>query len=81
VQLKATNKAGLSDVVSIGPAIIDLTPPVYDTGLELQSGETFILTWPSTAFYDEEDSELLTRYQWALGKGYTVCSDSMLSLY
>jgi hypothetical protein len=72
VQLKATNKAGLSQVASIGPVIIDLSPPRYDSGLELQTGQTFVLTWPATAFYDEEDSELLTHYQWALGKQMLV---------
>ena len=68
IQLKATNKAGLSHVESIGPVIIDFTPPVYDKGIDLQIDHDFTLKWPITAFYDQEDSQRLTRYQWALGK-------------
>ena len=71
MQLKATNTAGLSQVESIGPVIIDLTPPIYDTGVDLQTGSILILTWPTAAFYDAEDSQLLTRFQWALGKKYS----------
>ena len=46
---------------------------VYDTGLHLQTGDLFVLTWPATAFYDAEDSQVLTRYQWALGKVKDTC--------
>ena len=70
MQLKVTNKAGLAHVESIGPVIIDLTPPIYDTGIDLQTGDIFILKWPTSAFYDAEDSQLLTRFQWALGKSF-----------
>ena len=68
IQVKASNKARLDSVVTLGPVIIDFTPPVYTTGLHLQTGNLFIVTWAVTAFSDTEDTELLTEYQWALGK-------------
>ena len=67
LQTKASNKATLETVVTVGPITIDLSPPVYNSGLSLETGTTFILTWPATAFSDTEDTALLTEYQWALG--------------
>ena len=53
---------------AIGPITIDFTPPKYQGGMELVVGDFMTLTWPSNAFLDEEDSSLLSDYQWALGK-------------
>ena len=67
INIKAVNKARLETVETIGPVTIDFTPPVYGSGLHLETGELFILSWPTSAFYDAEDPELLTEYYWALG--------------
>ena len=50
---------------------IDFTPPIYQGGIELAVNSYLSLTWPSTAFIDQEDAALLTEYEWALGKPHT----------
>jgi len=65
---------------AIGPMTIDFTPPIYQGGIELAVGDFMSVTWPSNAFIDEEDSSLLSHYQWALGKKST-CILSSVSFY
>ena len=68
IHIKAINKARLYTVVTLGPVVIDFTPPKYDSGLELETGKMMTLRWPISAFYDDEDTSLIIDYQWALGK-------------
>ena len=67
-QVKADNKAHLSSSEGIGPVVIDFTPPIYQGGMQLTVDDFLTLTWDATSFYDDEDTAVLTDYQWAFGK-------------
>ena len=65
--VKASNKARLDTIQSLGPIIIDFTPPVYGDGIDINVGNSIMVTWNGTSFYDDQDEAVLTEYQWALG--------------
>jgi hypothetical protein len=66
--VKATNKAKLESIGKVGPVIIDFTPPQYDSDFSLDIGDVITLSWAARMFYDDEDMNILTEYEWALGK-------------
>ena len=68
VALKGVNKAVLTDVLPIGPVIIDSTPPVYTGGMAVKMDEQHImLSWQFDSFIDEDYDDIFTEYEWALG--------------
>ena len=67
--LKGINTAGFETSVVFGPIIIDETAPIYLGGMEVEiTSNLVVLWWPHTAFYDDEDDEIITDYEWTLGK-------------
>ena len=68
IVMDGRNKAGLSDLFSIGPIIVDMTPASYQGGMSVDIMEdVVVLSWPQEAFYDEQDGQLLLEYEWAVG--------------
>ena len=83
VQVKVENKAHLSSSEGIGSVVIDFTPPVYQGGMQLVVDDFLTLTWNATSFYDDEDTAVLTDYQWALGNflPFHILSISFIKMY
>ena len=69
VVLKGVNTASFETLVIFGPIIIDETAPIYqgDMGVNI-TADLVTLWWQHTAFYDNEDKEIITDYEWTLGK-------------
>ena len=67
--LRAINRAMLSTTITLGPFIVDTTPPVYDnTNISVTLQGVFIIgTWSNTAFQDPDEPQKLS-YEIALGK-------------
>ncbi|KAK3088800.1 hypothetical protein FSP39_023833, partial [Pinctada imbricata] len=58
ILIKAVNKADLETVASIGPVIIDETPPQYNGGLNVEMDDNFVyITWHNDSFSEMEQKE------------------------
>ena len=69
IHVKAVNKAQQETVVTLGPVVVDLSPPVYTSGLEVRElDDEVVITWPATAFVDYQDPGLVVEYMIAVGK-------------
>ena len=56
--LKATNKAGLPTQLTLGPVVIDVTPPDVTTSLTAEVNDGYIVvTWTNTTFHDSEQPD------------------------
>ncbi|XP_077997650.1 uncharacterized protein LOC144450798 isoform X2 [Glandiceps talaboti] len=70
--VKAINRAQLSTTKVIGPFFVEVTPPKFSgqirVDLESHNDIDYLVgTWQSDDFYDDEDAEPLTNYQYAVG--------------
>lgn len=69
ITIKLLNKAGVSSFHSVGPVIIDETPPMYTGGLavEIQDSNVFVF-WLNTSFKETEQKEEMTLMLFRVGK-------------
>ena len=80
IVLMARNKAGLDQTVTIGPTIVDLTPPVYNGMMNItHTQKRVILSWDFDSFTDSEDDSFIYKYQWAIGKTDVFINNISLS--
>lgn len=69
--VKAIDLASHVTMVTVGPVIIDATPPVINgsiSGSLINSGRVYLVTWDDDGFYDNEDLTSLEDYEYSLGK-------------
>ena len=67
--LKAVNKAGLETILSIGPVIIDETPPQYkNLPSPIIDGDSVVVGWENDTFYDDEQSTPIDRISYEICK-------------
>ena len=69
--LKAMSKAGLATIIPIGPILIDETPPIvrYVPAVAIDTNN-IIIGWDSDAFYDDEQTGLIDKITFEIGKKY-----------
>ncbi|XP_021374355.1 uncharacterized protein LOC110463804 [Mizuhopecten yessoensis] len=67
--LKITNSAGLSSVSSIGPVLVDETPPICPPSLpvSIENGSLYTY-WDEGTFYDNEQKEPMTTFLYRVGQ-------------
>ncbi|XP_061177742.1 uncharacterized protein LOC133186525 [Saccostrea echinata] len=72
INLKASNKANLETLVTLGPVIIDDTPPQYsgDINVTLVSDFVFVI-WNDNTFIEEEQKEAVSNVLFKIGHGST----------
>ncbi|KAH3709959.1 hypothetical protein DPMN_069425 [Dreissena polymorpha] len=60
--IKALNKAGISSIATLGPILIDQTPPMYRyiPNVHIKEKNVFF-AWESNTFYDDEQTEQINR--------------------
>ncbi|XP_062620625.1 uncharacterized protein LOC134282208, partial [Saccostrea cucullata] len=72
ITIKATSKAGLETSATIGPVVIDDTPPLYRGGVNIVLGDKFaFVAWTNETFVDEEQDEPISMVLFKIGQGST----------
>ncbi|KAH3736675.1 hypothetical protein DPMN_043248 [Dreissena polymorpha] len=71
VFIKTVNKAGLSNIVTLGPILIDQTPPQYKYIPRVTiAAETIVFSWQADTFYDDEQTAKLDQISFQFGNTY-----------
>ena len=66
--LKAVNTAGLETIMTIGPVLIDQTPPKFNQIPEAVVGdENVVVGWNADTFYDDEQTAEIHRISFQIG--------------
>ena len=66
--LKAVNKAGLENIYTVGPVLIDETAPLYTRQPDVIVNEdNVIIAWNEESFYDDEQTEPIDRITFQIG--------------
>ncbi|KAH3708759.1 hypothetical protein DPMN_068218 [Dreissena polymorpha] len=66
--IKTVNKAGLSSISTLGPILIDQTPPLYNNIPKVTFEESHIMfAWESNTFYDDEQIAQINQIIFQLG--------------
>ncbi|XP_078661603.1 uncharacterized protein LOC144905733 [Branchiostoma floridae x Branchiostoma belcheri] len=66
--IKAENSAGLTTVKTVGPIVVDITPPQFVGQITLSTeGNYLVGRWSVNDFYDQESQDPL-QYQFAVGR-------------
>lgn len=69
VFIKAVNKAGLQKITTLGPILIDETPPLYKEIPSVEIiGENLIVGWENDTFYDMEQQEQINSVYFQIGR-------------
>ncbi|XP_062573120.1 uncharacterized protein LOC134235054 [Saccostrea cucullata] len=72
IVLKASNKANLETIVTLGPVIIDDTPPQYSGGVNVTMDNDFVyVVWNDKTFLEEEQKEDVSNILFKIGHGST----------
>jgi len=78
--IKVSSKAGLDNIYTIGPVLIDQTPPLSTTLPNvLIERDQIVFGWEDTTFYDEEQTEQIDQILFQIGTIYY--SGSFVVLY
>ncbi|XP_070571537.1 uncharacterized protein [Ptychodera flava] len=72
ISIKATNRAGLAKIETIGPFFVDVTPPSFQGDITVTSErdenkEFLVARWNTGSFYDDDQLDTLKKYEVALG--------------
>ena len=71
--LKADSKSGLTTIATIGPLLIDESPPLARETPEVVIEDPYIMTqWNNDTFYDLEQSESIHQVYYQFGKCPTL---------
>ena len=66
--LKGVNKAGLKTVVTVGPVLIDQTPPRFKTVPTVKiEGHSIHIGWENDTFYDDEQMNPINKILFEIG--------------
>ena len=66
--IKVSNKAGLANVYTVGPVLIDQSPPLNRTLPNiLIEDDTIIFGWGESTFYDDEQTEQIDQIFFQIG--------------
>ncbi|XP_078700910.1 uncharacterized protein LOC144927390 [Branchiostoma floridae x Branchiostoma belcheri] len=66
--IKAENSAGLTTVKTVGPIVVDITPPQFVGQITLSTEANYLVgRWSANDFYDQESQDPL-QYQFAVGR-------------
>ena len=69
--IKVTNKAGLDNIYTFGPVLIDQTPPLNTTLSNVFiKNDQIIFGWEDTTFYDDEQTETIDQIYFQIGTLY-----------
>ena len=66
--LKAVNKAGLETIMTIGPVLVDQTPPKFTYIPEVHiDGDNVVVGWENDTFFDEEQTAEIHQISFQIG--------------
>ncbi|KAH3708712.1 hypothetical protein DPMN_068171 [Dreissena polymorpha] len=69
VFIKTVNKAGLSNIATLGPILIDETPPRYKHIPRVTIAlDTIVFAWESDTFYDDEQTAQIEQLMFQFGR-------------
>ena len=69
--IKVENKANLEKIVSVGPIVIDETPPLYIKKPSVSiKDQDIIITWEENQFYDNEQTEEIGQILFQIGTAF-----------
>jgi len=68
VFIKVSNKAGLNTIYTLGPVLIDQTPPLNKTLPNVfVENDQIVFGWDDTTFYDDEQTEQIDQIYFQIG--------------
>ena len=74
VFIKVTNKAGLNTIYTLGPVLIDQTPPLNKTLPDVfVEKDQLIFGWEDYTFYDDEQTEQIDQIYLQIGTVLVTC--------
>ena len=71
ISIVAVDLALQETSLDIGPVVVDISPPVVNGSVIVaREGDHVIITWEEWTFTDPEDVNIVTEFEYAIGKPY-----------